>query len=381
MTKRVIEASNNFNWEGINFPTPIDKIHIFEKNNPEYGINVLGYNGKEVYPARISKKYAGTTSHKIINLLLITNEDNSHYMWLKNVSRLLTPQASKHHSKRHFCLRCFNHFYFEKSLKKHIELCLNHDACKLEMPVNEDGTQKHVEFKNIQRQIHHPFAIYADMEYFPEKLDTCTPNPNQSYTLRYQKHKVSGYDYVIKGFDDNLYQPKYVQYTAKSPDEDISKKCFDSLKVDIKDLCEKVQPKYTKSDKSKRKDRNKFNNATKCYICNGKLGDDKVWDHCHFIGKYRGAAHAKCNLEFQNPKFIPVFFHNLSRYDAYLSTKSLTVVDGKIDCIPKSEENYISFSKEIVLGKYIDDKGKEKNAKREIRFLDLWRFMQYSLLS
>ena len=103
VTKRVKEASKNFNWEGINFPTPLDKIHIFEKNNPEYGINVLGYDGKEVYPARISKKYDGINSNKIINLLLIKNQKNSHYMWVKNISRLLTPQARNRHGKRHYC--------------------------------------------------------------------------------------------------------------------------------------------------------------------------------------------------------------------------------------------------------------------------------------
>ena len=90
-----------------------------------------------------------------------------------------------------------------------------------------------------------------------------------------------------------------------------------------------------------------------------------MWDHCHYTGKYRGAAHSHCNLEFQTPKFIPVFFHNLSRYDAHLFINNLGSVDGKIDCIPKNEENYISFSKEIVIGKYIDKKGKEKDEKHE----------------
>ena len=179
---------------------------------------------------------------------------------------------------------------------------------------------------------------------------------------------------MIKCFDDKLYPPKFVQYTTKSPDEDVSKKFFDSLKVDIKDLCEKVQPKYTKPDKSKRKDRNKFEYATKCHICNGELGDDKVWDHCHYTGKYRGAAHAKCNFAFQNPKFI-LFFRNLSCYDAHLFIKNLGLSEGKIECIPNNKK-YISFSKEIVIGKYIDKKdGKEKESKREIRFLDSFGFM------
>ena len=172
--------------------------------------------------------------------------------------------------------------------------------------MNEDGSPQHnVEFKNIERQMHYPFSIYADMECFPEKLDICTPNPNQSYTQQYQKHKESVYGYVIKCFDDKLYRPKFVQHTAKSPNDDVSNKFVDSLKACIKDICEKVQLKYTKPDNSKRKDRNKFEYATKCHICNGELGDDKVWDHCHYTGKYRGAAHAKFNFAFQTPKFIP----------------------------------------------------------------------------
>ena len=72
------------------------------------------------------------------------------------------------------------------------------------------------------------------------------------------------------------------------------------------------------------------------------------------------------------------FFLTISRYDAHLFIKNLGEVEDKIDCIPKNE-NYISFSKEIVIGKYIDEKGKEKDSKREIRFLDSFRIMQYSL--
>ena len=104
-----------------------------------------------------------------------------------------------------------------------------------------------------------------------------------------------------------------------------------------------------------------------------------MWDQCHYTGKYRGAAHVKCNLAFQNPKFIHVFFHNLSCYDTHLFIKNLGVTEGKIECIPNNEK-YISFSKEIVIGKYIDkNDGKEKESKREIRFLDSFRFMQLSL--
>jgi len=73
-------------------------------------------------------------------------------------------------------------------------------------------------------------------------------------------------------------------------------------------------------------DKMSFASATTCHICGSNLCKkrggifiaDKVRDHCHLTGKYRGAAHAGCNLIYQVPKFIPIFFHNLSVYDSHL---------------------------------------------------------------
>ena len=64
-----------------------------------------------------------------------------------------------------------------------------------------------------------------------------------------------------------------------------------------------------------------FKQSTRCSICNKQFdkGDTKVRDHCHFSGKYRGAAHEKCNLDYCFKHFkVPVFFHNLKNYDAHL---------------------------------------------------------------
>ena len=57
-----------------------------------------------------------------------------------------------------------------------------------------------------------------------------------------------------------------------------------------------------------------FNNATTCHICTKPLGDDKVRDHCHIVGSYRGAAHNECNLMYRISKSgwkLPVVIHNL----------------------------------------------------------------------
>ena len=107
-------------------------------------------------------------------------------------------------------------------------------------------------------------------------------------------------------------------------------------------------------------------------------------DHCHLTGKYRGAAHKSCNLNytFRNckvPKFAPVYFHNLAGYDAHLFIKSLGKTEETISCIPMNEENYISFSKKIPVDSFTDKNGKEHKVYFEIRFIDSMKFLLYGL--
>ena len=64
-------------------------------------------------------------------------------------------------------------------------------------------------------------------------------------------------------------------------------------------------------------DENNYQNSEDCWICNEKITEDKdkVRDHCHITGKYRGPAHSKCNLKLQIPRKIPIIFHNLEGYN------------------------------------------------------------------
>ena len=65
----------------------------------------------------------------------------------------------------------------------------------------------------------------------------------------------------------------------------------------------------------------------------------------------------------------------MSGYDSHLFIKKL---GGKLKCIPNNEEKYISFSKEIKVYGYIKN-GKVVDVKRELRFIDSFRFMSDSL--
>ena len=124
-----------------------------------------------------------------------------------------------------------------------------------------------------------------------------------------------------------------------------------------------------------------FKRARECHICfkEFSLKDRKVRDHCHYTGKYRGAAHISCDLRYKIPNYIPVVFHNLAGYDAHLFIKELVKHTTKIGVIAKNTENYISFSVKVEVDKYIDKAGNEKFKEIELRFIDSLKFMSSSL--
>ena len=90
-----------------------------------------------------------------------------------------------------------------------------------------------------------------------------------------------------------------------------------------------------------------------------KPKDNAIRDHCHYIGKYRGAAHNKCNLQFKKPKFTPIIFHNLSRYDSHLFIKNLGKTEGNIKCIWLITKRGISPSLRIL--KFISTQTKRRD--------------------
>ena len=110
------------------------------------------------------------------------------------------------------------------------------------------------------------------------------------------------------------------------------------------------------------------------------LNKMKVRDHDHLTGEYRGAAHSNCNLNYKVPRFIPIYFHNFSGYDAHLFVKEFGEDYNNIKLIPNNEEKYISFSKIIKYDSGIrNTKGEIINYNIELRFLDSYKFLSSSL--
>ena len=75
----------------------------------------------------------------------------------------------------------------------------------------------------------------------------------------------------------------------------------------------------------------KFQLSNICWICDKlfDVGDDRVRDHCHITGKYRGAANWSCNVNLNLSEKIRVIFHNLRGYDSHLIIKEIRKFDVK----------------------------------------------------
>ena len=86
-----------------------------------------------------------------------------------------------------------------------------------------------------------------------------------------------------------------------------------------------------------------YENQEVCYICKKEFSTDKkyckVRDHCHYTGKFRGAAHNSCNLRDEITKEIAIAFHNGSVYDYHFMIKELAFeFKDKFDCLGENTE-------------------------------------------
>ena len=123
-----------------------------------------------------------------------------------------------------------------------------------------------------------------------------------------------------------------------------------------------------------------FRNASKCYLCGNEFNHKnyKVRDHNHINGKYRGAAHNDCNINYKLPNFIDVVFHNLRGYDSHLIIQNLgetlkTMNDYELEVIPTNTQQYLSFT---IKKKFIPF---NENKNLKIRFIDSLQHMPDSL--
>ena len=98
----------------------------------------------------------------------------------KKKSLLLRGIISKH-VRDFYCLNCFHSYSTKNKLKKHKDLCENHDYCYVEMPKEDNKVLK---YNHGKKSTKFPFIIYADLECLLEKISICHNNPEKSSTIK-----------------------------------------------------------------------------------------------------------------------------------------------------------------------------------------------------
>lgn len=358
----------SFDWNAIKFPANLNQIEKVE-NLVQHKINVFGYDDKHVFPLRISKwkkeddikvshsliQQEKTDDTKVINLLLVSRRENGreiqHYVYIKNIDKLVAPnqrdENGKHVEKMQYpCLNCLHRFSTKDRLKIHREGgCDLNEPTKTNLPkqvLNEDGELVNpvIKFKNHTRKYKAPVVIYADFETLVQPLVNIDHNPLISSTTRINTQTPCGFAFNIVSDYPELDLGLKLFRGENAVDEFLKQllQCGDKIKQVLKT----EQPMIITPAQEK-----EFQKATICSICESPLTkEDRVRDHDHITGLYRGCAHNKCNINFNHKNFkIPVYFHNLKGFDGHLIIQGLKKMNfSKIDIIAQNFEKYMTFS-------------------------------------
>ena len=252
-------------------------------------------------------------------------DGRSCYVYIKDFNRFMF-HKTKNKNKKYFCKSCLQCFSSKNVLTKHKEVCLSINSTQSVRL--EKGA---VEFKNYFKQIPVPFTIYADFEFECNlKSVECHEGP---YSKRHQDHVPCSFVYKLVCVDDEFTKP-IVVFRGENA-------AYKFIAVILKEsqYCKKVIKKHFNKNLMMSEDEEQFQLHNTCWICEKLIDndDEKVRDHCHLTGKFRGATNLPLN------KKVPIIFHNLRGYDSHLIFCELSKFDVKIDVIPNRLEKYMIF--------------------------------------
>ena len=328
ITKEDQKIIKSLNYDGIEFPVSRKdflKISLMNKIN----INVFSYEDKIIYHIYLSDQ----SFNDVLDLLLI----NNHYALIKDFNRLMF-NKTKSKNKKWFCKSCSQCFSNEKVLLEHGKDCLivnGRQRIKLK--------KGFIEFNNFNKMIPSLFKIYADFERLLKKVDCGINNDCFSYTTKYQDHVPCSFAYKLVCIDDKL-SKDIALYRGKNAVFKFIQSIFNEYSY-----CKSIIKKhFNKKLIMSVEEGEKFEKTEICWICNKLIeNDNKVRDHCHITGKYRGAAHSNCELHC-NTNVIP---NGLEKYMSFTLGKNIIFIDSmlflnsSLDKLVKNSKDFKYLSK------------------------------------
>ena len=147
--------------------------------------------GEKTIRHAYKSKYNLTRENQVI-LLMISDGEKWHYLTVRSLSTLFKGITSKHKGDS-YCLNCFHSCKTKEALENHMKVCEDKDYCYIEIPEKGASIKYHPGVKSMRV----PYALFADIESLPKKVDTCTNGPDKSSTTQLNKHEMCGYSLVM----------------------------------------------------------------------------------------------------------------------------------------------------------------------------------------
>ena len=281
---------HKLNLKGLEFPMKVKDSLKFENLNTQsafgkLNVNVFELSGTVLTPILINKNYLQPQ----IDLLLFEN----HYCLITKLHCLI----NKNSHMKWVCRRCLTAFSSEDILNQHI------DRCQKQQPTNITFSWKdHLKFDDYQMKVPVPIRVYADFECINHAVSQPTNDHEAAVAIApkvlYKQIPIGVGFYLISPFGN-----QFCSYFGESCVTWFVNEMLTLEKI-ANIYFETNNPLDEEGEAARVASQESFQQSTICWLCENPLGEDTVRDHDHLTGKYRGAAHNRCNLNCKKVKFV-----------------------------------------------------------------------------
>ena len=333
---KYIPYQNELNITNIDFTngmriTDIDK---FENLNNHLSINVFEYSTDEDNDYKLVPLYIfkNIENRRIIDLILYKN----HYILLKKLHVFIGK-----HDNNYVCRNCLSSYIVQSELITHKRLCGNKNKS-----VYIPSKETHIKWDKYYQKM--PIYSFIIAHFAARNKPIINQDHDISKTIDICKQipSCNGF-YVINKINNLPIEMDYYKSSLGGNNVKWFLNKINNVEFQMKEFFKQnLKPKITiKSDKL-------FLKAKFCWLCDINFINinEKVKHYCKMTARYLGAAHQTC-INYVNKvnldKFIPVLYHNFSKYDNHMFFNEL--INSRVDkidlsVIPRTNEEYMSVN-------------------------------------